>query len=369
MAMANNDIDARGHYKGKSAAGIFASFFQRKKYLILVVVAAGFALVQTMTAWHSILPGFVQHQQLQPLLRVADQEKTCLPLVRPSLSSTDPSLLVAVSLSNTKQCLIDEGASPYIDILSKLLVGVPLGGSGSDIQNLQKYDEEARSLGDDHPAFSYTMVGKLRLHNLRCAINEVNRNNIQGSIVELGVWRGGVMMLASAMGKESGIPRDIYLLDAFDAIGAYTSGGKYRNQALVNYLTTSVDEVQKSFEYFDLGGPHVHYEKGLFKDTLPLWKDRSVPIAILRVDGNFYDSYQDAMYYLYEKVPVGGIVIFDDVYSSSDVKRFWRDFKKEQGLPEDLTRIDKCSAWFRKESAVKLNWDYFREPQDVNKKL
>jgi hypothetical protein len=25
--------------------------------------------------------------------------------------------------------------------------------------------------------------------------------------------------------------------------------------------------------------------------------------------GNFYDSYQDAFYYLYDKVPIGGIVI------------------------------------------------------------
>jgi O-methyltransferase len=178
---------------------------------------------------------------------------------------------------------------------------------------LQIFFLMTRSLGTDHPAFAYTMVGKLRLRNFRCAIDEVNRNGIQGSIVELGVWRGGAMMLASAMGKVSGIQRNLYLFDAFQVIGAYTSGGVNRNEALARFLDTSVDDVKFSFEYYDLGSPHVHYEKGLFKDTLPLWKDKYISIAVLRIDGIFYDSYQDAMYFLYEKVPVGGIIIFDDV--------------------------------------------------------
>ena len=45
------------------------------------------------------------------------------------------------------------------------------------------------------------------------------------------------------------------------------------------------------------------------------------PIAVLRIDGNFYDSYQDAMYYLYEYVPVGGFVIFDDYFTHPPVQR------------------------------------------------
>jgi hypothetical protein len=98
-----------------------------------------------------------------------------------------------------------------------------------------------------------------------------------------------------------------------------------------------------------------------------LWKDVDVDVAILRVDGNFYDSYQDAMYFLYEKVPVGGIIIFDDVFSNGSVMRCWWDFKNEQGLLENLNRIDRHSTWFRKEKGVKLNWDYFGAPQDVNK--
>ena len=40
-------------------------------------------------------------------------------------------------------------------------------------------------------------------------------------------------------------------------------------------------------------------------------------IAVLRVDGNFYDSYQDAMYYMYDFVSIGGIIIFIEYRSST----------------------------------------------------
>ena len=82
-------------------------------------------------------------------------------------------------------------------------------------------------------------------------------------------------------------------------------------------------------------------------------------IAVLRIDGNFYPSYQDALYHLYDRVPVGGIVILDDVLSHSAVMQFWKDFRHDQGLPEKLVRIDKMSAWFRKQKDVRVDWSEF----------
>lgn len=98
---------------------------------------------------------------------------------------------------------------------------------------------------------------------------------------------------------------------------------------LQQFLAVSVESVQASFDYFHLNGLHVHFIKGLFNTTLPPQKDKDKKprsIAVLRVDGNFYDSYQDAMYCLYEKDPCGCIVMFDDVMSHEPVLRFWNDF-------------------------------------------
>ena len=57
---------------------------------------------------------------------------------------------------------------------------------------------------------------------------------------------------------------------------------------------------------------------GLFNETTPAYA-RAHPnrkIAVLRVDGNFYASYQSVMYALYEHVPVGGVVRVTRSYPS-----------------------------------------------------
>ncbi len=117
------------------------------------------------------------------------------------------------------------------------------------------------------------------------------------------------------------------------------------------YLANSMDAVKGNFEFFGFLDPNVHFVKGLVKDSLfSLSKSHEGPIAVLRVDGNFYDSFQDAMYYLYPKVPVGGIVIFDDVMFHPSVMAFWKNFKQDYRMPEELNRIDHHSAWFWKET-------------------
>ena len=69
---------------------------------------------------------------------------------------------------------------------------------------------------------------------------------------------------------------------------------------------------------------------------------------------------------MYESVPVGGIVIFDDIFSHESVKRCWSDFKMDHGLTEDLNRIDVHAAWFRKEIDVKIDMSKMRAPKDAN---
>ena len=74
------------------------------------------------------------------------------------------------------------------------------------------------------------------------------------------------------------------------------------------------------------------------------------------------------MYYLYERVPVGGYVIFDDVMSHPAAMRFWNDFQADQGVVEKLIRIDLHSAYFRKTRGVKVNMTRMHAPQDANKR-
>lgn len=223
------------------------------------------------------------------------------------------------------------------------------------------YSSAKRFFGNDWPPLGHTMVGHVRLRNIRHTLQACIADGIEGDFAELGVWRGGASIYAkavfAALGEQN---RRVFVVDAFESLHQY---GNHRT-----FLQTSEAQVKHNFFKYGLLDNGVIFIRGLFKDSLPHFRERypESRIAVLRIDSNFYDSYQDALYYLYELVPTGGFVIFDDVMSHAAVMRCWQDFKKEQGIPEELVRIDNHSAFFRKTKQVRVNFSYFREPQDAN---
>lgn len=222
------------------------------------------------------------------------------------------------------------------------------------------FSEKLRNEGMDWPAVGHTMVGHVRIQNVKKLLVDVIASNVPGDFAELGVWRGGVGIFARCLlNAYHQSDRKVHLFDAFESLPG--------NNRAMQYLAVSESTVRHNFDKYGLKDGYVIH-KGLFNNSVPPFaKEFTGNISVLRVDGNFYDSYQDAVYYLYDKVPVGGYVIFDDARSHESVMRFWLDFKKEQGLPEDLIPIDLYSAYFKKTKAIVTDFKYFRAPQDSNK--
>ena len=52
--------------------------------------------------------------------------------------------------------------------------------------------------------------------------------------------------------------------------------------------------------------------KGWFSETIP--KYRGSQIALLHLDVDLYDSYQDCLHYLWPRVSMNGIVAFDEYH-------------------------------------------------------
>jgi len=73
-------------------------------------------------------------------------------------------------------------------------------------------------------------------------------------------------------------------------------------------------------------------------------------LAVIRLDGDYYQSTMDALTSLYDKLSPGGYVIVDD-YG----ERLWtycrkaiEDFRRERGIVDELRRVDsKCYYWQR----------------------
>ena len=223
------------------------------------------------------------------------------------------------------------------------------------------FNATMRYRGDDWPSAGVTMIGVHRLRNFREAVESVIANGIQGDIAELGVWRGGASIFARTVVEAygEGAKRRSLVFDAFESISAYGFASPY--------LAVSERQVRSNFaKYGVLDEPQVRFYKGFFNVSVPAFRASepdSPPIAVLRVDGNFYSSYQDAFYALYERVPKGGIVILDDVGSHHAVQLFWSHFVKDYGITERLHPVGPHEAWFRKRTMAKLDRSKYRQVQ------
>ena len=207
-----------------------------------------------------------------------------------------------------------------------------------------------RQLGKDWPSIAYTMVGLKRLDNVQHAIETVLRENIPGDLCECGVWRGGVaIFMRAALEEYQDQGRVVWLADSFAGIPK-GDGKKYPaddgiDMTGIDYLAVPLTKVQANFRAFDLLDDRVRFLEGWFRDTLP-----NAPIkrlAILRADGDLYESTMDILTNLYDKVSSGGFVIIDDYYSWVPCKKAVTDFRQSRGITSEIMPIDWTGAYWR----------------------
>ncbi len=282
-------------------------------------------------------------------------------------------IVAATQSSSTKKStdmeLLTPAANEYIKLLSSAVTGLLYDEHGVcdtttryECSQTAPFDLAKRTIGTDWPVVGHTMVGLRRIENIRDAIFHVVKNNVPGNFVELGVWRGGACIFARGVFNVlQQQHREVHLLDAFANMNEYGS------ESRVKYLSTSEQTVTHNFEKYGLL-QNVFFHKGLFHDVLPGLTGTLKSICIMRVDGNFYSSYEDAFYYLYEAVPIGGAVIFDDIFSHAEVKKFWHDFSTDYKLSEKLIQIDLHSAWFVKTKNVTIDFNLKRSKPPASKK-
>jgi Macrocin-O-methyltransferase (TylF) len=74
----------------------------------------------------------------------------------------------------------------------------------------------------------------------------------------------------------------------------------------------------------------------------------NIQLAVLRLDGDLYESTMDALVPLYDKVSTGGFVIVDDDYSCAPCGRAIDEFRATRGISTPLQKIDEQSVFWRK---------------------
>ncbi len=212
-------------------------------------------------------------------------------------------------------------------------------------------DAARRLDGNDWPPTAETMVGRIRLHQVRKCVETVLAEDVPGDLIETGVWRGGVTILMrgilEAWGDDT---RSVWVADSFRGlpspdIDQYPADAGH-DLSHVDALAVSADQVRAAFERYGLLDARVKLLEGWFSDTLP-----SAPIeelAVLRLDGDLYESTMDALNALYPKLSVGGYVIVDDYGAWEPCRRAVDEFRDAHGISDEITQVDWTGIHWRR---------------------
>jgi len=292
--------------------------------------------------------------QCNPLAGLEGQSTTMTPITPGMTSQT-------LYLDLLKKCLtgyiypqssdlelhVQPGRQPRT-LLRNMIVRT-LNSSGYKLFKVMPFDAKARENGTDWPSICYSMAGLKRLDNLQACIERALQDGVPGDFIETGVWRGGACIFMRAVLEVHQVrDRSVWLADSFEGLPAPSvdADKHYVDLSENPYLAVSLEDVKSNFGRFGLLNEQVKFLKGWFKDTLGTAPIKQ--LAILRLDGDMYESTMDALNALYQKVSNGGFVIVDDYHSWQTCKRAVDEFRAQKGIHDPIEEIDGMAIFWRK---------------------
>jgi hypothetical protein len=183
-----------------------------------------------------------------------------------------------------------------------------------------------------------TMVNRSRLQNLYRVCSDPSLP--EGSFVECGVARGGCIALMSLVSHGK---RRVWGFDSFEGMPPLTEEDEGQGKKAVGLNAAGPDgllEAKRTLDRFHLSGEGVKLIKGWFEETLPQYVDRVSPIAVLRLDSDWYKSTRYCLERLYDLVPGGGYILLDDYHAFIGCRKAVDEFRSQRGIRDPLITTD-----------------------------
>ena len=219
--------------------------------------------------------------------------------------------------------------------------------SGGALERARSLVDEARRYSRYRAVYrkfrSQTMIPEhFYIRNLELC---ESASHVQGCVVECGVWRGGMSGgIADLLGQE----REYFLFDSFEGLPPpeMIDGPdmieciRDKTPDYHDNCVASQEEAERSMQMS--AAKRYRIVKGWFDKTIPTFTAPS-PIAILRLDGDLYDSTRICLKHLYGQMAEGGIVILDDYDYWEGCARATHDFLAE--FSRNLRHTPRLRQW------------------------
>jgi O-methyltransferase len=187
----------------------------------------------------------------------------------------------------------------------------------------------------------YSMTGRTRMSLLIKIIEYLTKHNIDGDIVECGVWKGGNLICAQAYLNHLNLKKNIIGYDTFEGMTAasehdiqeFQVKSKDNNSSsilrksvakdMMNAIDKHTNEGKNIWAYCSIEDVKHHIKKNVPNNNIKLIKgpveqtllvEDSLPekISLLRLDTDFYSSTKIELEILYPRLIKGGFLIIDD---------------------------------------------------------
>lgn len=202
------------------------------------------------------------------------------------------------------------------------------------------------------------MVLEPALLNLLDLVRSIQQASIAGDFVECGVWQGGSAFLMAKQLQQLGErDRTVWLCDSFEGLpppqqidgpAALAWADQTDSPGYFENCRATFDDVQEHAKRLGLSS-RVKFVQGWFNETLPAYREHIGPIALLRVDCDWYDSVRCCLDELYDQVVPGGVIILDDYYTWDGCTLATHEFLSKRRLPHRILSANGVAAYFFKQ--------------------
>lgn len=245
----------------------------------------------------------------------------------------------------------------YIEQLKHSLMNALNRDIPDAVVNPSSVEDMLKPAWFDHFFFGdvLTMSTRKRLDNVQFCIEDCLEKGVPGDIAECGTWRGGVaILMRGVLAAHEITDRTVWVADSFQGLpvplpNSVDEGMYNLPQAVeLNRFQVDLDTVKASFARYGLLDEQVKFLPGWFNETLP-----TAPIeqlAVLRLDGDYYESTKVTLEHLYPKVSVGGYVLIDDwgIDQFCGEKEAVLEYRQAHGIKDEIKIIDYQGAYWRK---------------------
>lgn len=206
------------------------------------------------------------------------------------------------------------------------------------------------------------MTTPVRCKKLWDICSNVLKAQVLGDFVECGVWRGGSagIMAQVLMRSDFSNERKLHLFDSFEGLpepteadgeqAAEYSGGVNSGALKSVHQCEAGIEIVRELILQKIGFPRdrIKFHQGWFQETIPILGSQPEKIAVLRLDGDWYDSTKVCLDHLYDRVSVGGVIILDDYFAWEGCKKAADEFRSRRKIEDQLVRVDiDCAYWIK----------------------